>query len=65
MWKGETDESSPASTVSEKSDWSITSQKIIDLQILRKIIKIADCGHKVGNIDTNSESHHSCSFQNL
>ena len=43
----ETDGSSPASSISEDSDWSITSQKIIDLQLLRKIIKIADCGQKV------------------
>jgi hypothetical protein len=40
----ETDGSSPTSSISEDSDWSMNSQKIIDLQLLRKIIKTADCG---------------------
>ena len=41
----ETDKSSPESSLD--SDWSISSEKFSNLQVLKKVIKIADCGQKV------------------
>ncbi|XP_063433362.1 ATR-interacting protein-like isoform X2 [Mytilus trossulus] len=40
----ETDRSSPESSLD--SDWSISSEKFSNLQVLKKVIKIADCGQK-------------------
>ncbi|CAC5410309.1 ATRIP [Mytilus coruscus] len=40
----ETDKSSPESSLD--SDWSISSEKFSNLLVLKKVIKIADCGQK-------------------
>lgn len=40
----ETDKSSPSSSLD--SDLSISSQRIVDMHILGKVLKIADCGNK-------------------